>query len=345
MKAAVLETEHRLAIREVDPPRIRAADEVLIRVRTVGVCGSEVHAFEGTHPYRKAPVILGHEMAGDVVAVGEAVRAFRVSDRVVVDPQWICGVCRHCRAGNANLCPSKQVLGTRSWPGAFGELIVAPENATFALPPTLSYAEGSLIEPLTIAVHVVRRAGLKAGESVAILGSGSVGALIAGVASALEAGPIITADIRQHCLDVARRRLGATHSILLPDASFPATIQTLTNGEGVHTVFVCADDAKLVNLALEIAGRRGRVVLVALITSEPLGLQAFDLISKEISLIGSLMANHDDVRTALELASSRRVDVAAILTHRLPIEKAQRGMEMAATKDDGAIKVVLEFGA
>ena len=105
MRAAQLQDERRIVITEVENPSITEPDQVLIHVKTVGVCGSEVHAFEGTHPYRKAPVILGHEVAGDVVAVGNAVTAFKAGDRVIVDPQWTCGVCDYCRSGNENLCP------------------------------------------------------------------------------------------------------------------------------------------------------------------------------------------------------------------------------------------------
>jgi len=328
---------------EAEMPTIQSADEILIQVKTVGVCGSEVHAFEGTHPYRKAPVILGHEAAGDVVSIGEAVTTFKVGDRVIVDPQWTCGQCAYCRVGDLNLCPSKKVLGTPPWPGAFGEYITASEEAVFHLPDNLSYAQGSLIEPLTISVHVARRANLVVGESVAILGTGSIGGLLAGVCRVQGAGPVITADIRQHCLDAARERLGATHDFLLPDDNLVDKVKRLTGGEGVDVVFITADDVSLVSQGVEMARRRGRIVLVALLTDAPLQLMAYEIIRKELHIVGSIMSNHKDVRKAIELAASSQVDVEGILTHVLPIEEAQRGMELAHTKDDGAIKVILSF--
>jgi L-iditol 2-dehydrogenase len=343
MRAAFLETEGRLVMVEAEMPTIQSADQILIQVRTVGVCGSEIHAFEGTHPYRRAPVILGHEMAGDVLSVGEAVTTFKVGDRVIVDPQWTCGACAYCQNGDINLCPSKKVLGTVPWPGAFGEYIVVPEEAVFHLPDSLSYAQGSLIEPLTIAVHVARRVGLKAGQSVAILGTGSIGGMVSGVCDALGANLIITADIRQHCLDAARERLGATHDFLLPDDHMVDKVKALTSGEGIDAVFITADDVSLVNLAVEMAKRRGHIVLVALLTEAPLQLMAYPIISKELHIVGSNMSNNDDVREAIELASSGQVDVEGIITHVLPIEEAQRGLELAQTKEDGAIKVVLSF--
>jgi L-iditol 2-dehydrogenase len=341
MRAAFLDRVGHVAMIEAEKPVIEGADQVLIRVRAVGVCGSEVHAFQGTHPFRKAPVVLGHEMAGVVSAVGKAVTGFRAGDRVLVDPQWTCGTCAYCQAGDTNLCPSKKILGTSAWPGAFGEYVVVPGEAVFRLPDHLSFVQGSLIEPLTVAVHVVRRSGLKAGQSAAILGTGSIGGMVSGVCHARSVAPIIAVDVRQHCLDAARERLGATHDFVLPDDELVDQVKALTGGEGVDAVFVTADDASLVNLAIEMAKRRGHIVLVALITEAPLQFMAYSIISKELHIVGSTMSNNDDVQEAIELTASGRVDVEGILTHVLPIEDAQKGMELARSKDDGAIKVVL----
>jgi len=343
VKAAVLTSVRHIAIQEVASPTPEADDQVLIRVRTVGICGSEVHAYHGTHPFRKPPAILGHEMAGDVVAVGSAVTRVAVGDRVTVDPHWPCGRCNYCRAGHINLCPAKRVLGTREWPGAFGEYILAPEEAIFRLPDHLSYVQGSLIEPLTIAVHVLRRAGLQAGESIAVLGSGSIGGMLIGVGHALGARPIIAADIRQHCLDAARERMGATHDILLPQQDLVAEVLRITEGAGVDVVCIAADDPWLVSQAVQIAKGHGRIALVALLCTEPLQLMGYELIRKEAQVLGNTMSVTKDVHTALELAATGQVDVEGILTHVLPHYDAQRALELAASKADGAIKVMLTY--
>jgi L-iditol 2-dehydrogenase len=260
-----------------------------------------------------------------------------------VDPQWTCGECTYCRTEYINHCQNKKVLGTSAWPGGFGEYILAQENAVFHLPESLSYKQGSLLEPLTVDVQVVKQADLTAGESVAILGTGSIGGLLSGVCRVVGAEPIITADVRQHCLDAARERLGATHDFLLPDESFVDKVKEVTGGEGVDVTFVTADDVSLVNRAVEMTKPRGRIVLVALLRDAPLQLMAYDIIGKELNIIGSTMTHHADMQKAIELAASGQVDVEAIATHVLPIEEAQRGMELVDTKDDGAIKVTLSF--
>jgi L-iditol 2-dehydrogenase len=343
MRAAFLETEGHLVMIDAQMPTIQSPDQILIKVRTVGICGSEAHAFRGSHPFRKAPVILGHEVAGDVVSVGESVLNFKTGDRVIVNPQWTCDECAYCRAGDINLCPSKKVLGTSSWPGAFGEYIMAPEKSILHLPDSLSYTQGSLIEPLSVAVHVARRANVSAHKPVAILGSGSVGGMLVGVCHAYGAEPIVAVDIHEHCLDIARKRMGATHSLLAPDEKLAERVKDLTKGEGVDVVFVTADEPILVTQGVEMTKRRGRIMLVALLTDSPLNLAAYEILEKELEIVGNMSINDEDMQQAIALAASGQVDVNAIATHVLPIEEAQRGMELASTKDDGAIKVILSF--
>jgi L-iditol 2-dehydrogenase len=248
-----------------------------------------------------------------------------------------------CLRGDVNLCPSKRVLGTQSWPGAFGEYVTAPQESVFPLPENLYFEQGSLIEPLTVAVHVAHRAGIGPEKSVAVLGSGSIGGMVSGTARALGAGPVIAADIRPHCLDAARERMGATHDFLLPNPHFTDEVMALTGGQGVDVAVITADEPALVNLALDLVRRRGTIVLVALLTEAPMQFMGYKVIAKEAHIIGSTMANHHDVREALALTASGRVDVSGIVTHHLPIEEAPRGMELARTKADGAIKVILDY--
>jgi L-iditol 2-dehydrogenase len=344
MRAAKLEETGKIVFHDDLPlPEITQPDQVMIQVKCVGVCGSEVHAFDGTHPFRKAPVVLGHEMSGVVTGVGEGVTGFHPGDRVVVDPQWTCGKCEYCLRGDINLCPSKRVLGTQSWPGAFGEFVVVPEEAVFSLPDGLSFDQGSLIEPLTVGVHLAHRAAIEPGQTVVVLGSGSIGGMVSAVARARGAKQVIAADIRMHCLDAARERMGATHDFLLPDPGFVDKVKALTDGNGADVVVVAADEPALVDMALDMIKRRGTIVLVALLTEAPLEFIGFKVISREAHIIGTSMANLNDVREAIDLTASGQVDVTGILTHHLPIEQAQRGLELAATKADGAIKVILEF--
>jgi len=343
MRTALLRAVGDLVLTETEMPAISGADEVLVQVKAVGICGSEVHAYRGTHPFRKAPAILGHEAAGIVAQVGAAVTAFAPGDRVYVDPQRTCGRCVYCQAGQINLCPQKAVLGTLEWPGAFGEYIVAPSEALYHLPDALSYLQGALVEPLTVAVHVARRAQVRAGEGIAVLGTGSIGSLLVGVCRALGASPIVAVDIRPHPLDVARTRLGATHTVLLPRDDLEAAVGRATGESGLHVVFCTADEPGLATRGSALLRRRGRLLIVALMTQAPIELEAYRILSQELQVIGSTMSAHEDVHDAIELVASGAVDVSAIATHVLPIERAPQAIELAATKGEDAIKVVLTF--
>jgi L-iditol 2-dehydrogenase len=343
MRTALLRAVGDLVVTETDAPAMAHPDEVLVRVKAVGICGSEVHAYRGTHPFRKAPAILGHETAGVVAEVGPSVSGFVPGDRVFVDPQRTCGECAYCQVGQINLCPHKMVLGTSEWPGAFGEYIVVPSQALFHLPEHLSFVQGALVEPLTVAIHVARRAQVRVGEVVAVLGTGSIGCMLVGVCRALGAKPIVAADIRPHPLEVARTRLGATHTVLLPQDDLEACVEAATSGGGLDVVFCTADEPSLAMRGLRLLRRRGRLLVVALMTQAPMELEAYRILSQELHVIGSTMSVHDDVRDAIELAARGDVDVSAIATHLLPIEEAPRAMELAATKDHGAIKVVLTY--
>jgi L-iditol 2-dehydrogenase len=343
MRTALLRAVDDLIVTETEMPAIAQADEVLVQVKAVGICGSEVHAYRGTHPFRKAPAVLGHEAAGIVAEVGPAVTVFAPGDRVYIDPQRTCGRCVYCQAGQIHLCPQKVILGTSEWPGAFGEYIVAPSAALYHLPDALSFVQGALVEPLTVAVHVVRRAQVRAGEGVAVLGTGSIGSLLVGVCRVLSAGPIVAVDIRPQPLEVARTRMGATHTVLLPRDELAAAVERATGGTGLDVVFCTADEPGLATRGSELLRRRGRLLIVALMTQAPIELEAYRILSRELQVIGSTMSTHEDVQDAIELVASGKVDVSAIATHVLPIERAAQAIVLAATKGEGAIKVVLTF--
>lgn len=342
MKAVLLEATHKLTLTDVDPPTIQGADEVLINVKTVGICGSEVHAFNGTHPFRKPPCILGHEAAGQVVSVGSGVQTFKPGDRVCVDPQWTCGECEFCQSGDQQLCPSKKVLGTTNWPGAFGEYMIVPEQAVYRLPDHLSNIQGTLVEPLSVGVHANRRANIQAGESVAVLGAGPIGMTVTAVASTRGAAPIIVSDLQQHCLNISKNHLGATNTLVAGRDPLVDTIMNITEGKGVDVVFLTVGIPALFNEALKIVKSRGRIVLVALF-EKPLQLEAFDIVGRDVSIVGSQMYNAADIRTAIDLIATGKVQLDAMVTHILPLSQAQHGFEMASTKTDGAVKVILTF--
>ncbi len=341
MKAAQLKSIGQVEVIDVPCPVLKNPDDVLVKVNEVGVCGSENHAFRGTHPFRKPPVIMGHEMSGVVEDFNSNVKGIKKGDRVFVDPQLVCGKCEYCLLGDYHLCPSKIVLGSPGWEGAFGEYVVVPSYTIHPIPNNMTYDQALMIEPLSVSLHAVKRSGLQQGQSIAILGTGTIGNLAAGVARDLGANKVITVDVHNHCLDTARKEMGSTHNFLLPNDNFSDEVRELTNGQGVDAVIICGDGSNLPGLAVNIIKRRKTVVVAALMTEFPLEFAAHNLVRQEINLIGTYMYNKKDIEEAMHLIYSRRVRAEAIITHRLSLEQTQLGMELSSTKSDQAIKVVI----
>jgi L-iditol 2-dehydrogenase len=340
MKAVVLRDYYKLAIEEVPEPEPEP-NEVKIRVVATGICGSEIHAYKGTHPFRCPPAILGHEMTGEVVLIGAEVKRFAIGDRVTIDPQKVCGVCDDCRSGYPNCCSRKIMLGMQEWIGSFGEYIVCPESQVYRLPDHVSYYDGSMSEPLAVGVHAVRQAGIGPNSSVLVLGAGTIG--LSSLAAAIEAGATTTivTDVRDFNLEVARK-LGATVTVSVGRQDINQVVAEVTGGKGVDAALVTTGLSVVVNQAVAAVRKRGKVVLIA-IFEEPISItDSFAVISAERVLVGSQTYKPQDVRDALDLICSGQVNVGAMITHCLPIVQIQHAFEIVDKRLEGCIKVILK---
>ena len=341
MKAAVLTAHYRVEMQEVPEPEPRD-NEVKIKVVSSGVCGSEVHAYKGTHPFRHPPSILGHETAGDIVAVGSAVTRFKVGDRVTVEPQITCGVCDYCRAGHPNLCVAKVVLGTQKWIGAYAEYFVAPEQVVYKIPDHVSYDEAVMIEPLAVGVHAVREAGVQLGQSALILGGGTIGLCTLAAARAAGVMTTVVTDAMDFNLAVARD-LGATATVNVRQGDVKSVVDELTGGKGVDTAFVTVGFSPVFNQGLTSVRKRGQVVVVALFAGAFSVDDPFLVVGGERAIRGSQMYTGADVQVAVDLIGSGQVNAKTFLTQRLPMSEAQRGFEIVDKKLEDCVKVVLHW--
>ena len=232
--------------------------EVKIKVKAAGVCGSEVHAYNGTHPFRHPPAIMGHELAGEVVEVGSLVRRFQAGDRVVAEPQKTCGVCLYCQSTDYYLCRQKVVLGTTTWNGAFGEYVTAPEKIVYPLPDNMSFEEGALVEPLAVGLHAVRQSSVQIGSSVVIIGSGTIGLATMACAKAQGAGHIIAADVIDFNLETAKK-MGATRVVNVKKEKLAEIIKREVHPEGVEIGFDAAGYPAVVDDLLSVTRRKGEI--------------------------------------------------------------------------------------
>lgn len=335
MKAARCVASGRFEIREQQRP-VPEADDVLVRVRVCGICGSDLHFFVGGFPPPR--VCPGHEITGEIVDAGpDAVE--RIGERVAVEPLVPCGACPYCRAGDYQLCPGFQILGN-TLDGGFAEYVRVPARAAFILPASIDFEVGSLTEPLSVAVHALRLARLDPGDRVLVLGGGTIGLMSVAAARAAGAGDVWTTARHPHQAEAARR-LGADEVFLGPAgeeelrersrrAPIDAVIETVggeadTLGEAVQLV------------------RRGGVVMVLGIFTRPVSIDATTLVIKEARVIGAMTYGRSGTRAdfdrALQILARTPEPFRALITHRVALDEIEHGFATAADKRSGSIKV------
>ncbi|WP_252312212.1 zinc-binding dehydrogenase [Sinobaca sp. H24] len=211
MKAVFVEEAEKIVLKEVEKPGIKE-DEVLIKVFTAGICGSDIHTYKGLHPFRKPPVVIGHEVAGEVVDIGKHVSNVKVGDRVTVEPQLGTGESEGEMTGNVNYSDKRTAPGMGEWLGTMADYFVSPESLVVALPDSVSYERGVLVEPLAVGVHAAYKAAVKPDDKVAVLGSGPIGLLTLTAVRAKGVEQTVVTDVLDYSLDVARE-LGASATI------------------------------------------------------------------------------------------------------------------------------------
>jgi len=336
MRAAFLSAPRKLEVKEVAAPSV-GDDEVLIRVRVAGVCGSDLHTYRGVHPFRKPPVVLGHEICGTIVSMGRQVSGFSVGQRVTVEPQRTCGRCPLCLEGRYNICPSKVVPGVGGWVGSMAEFFVAPANRVYLLDESVDDAAGALVEPLAVGAHAVGRAGNVKGKHVAVIGSGTIGLCVLIAARQLGASRVTVSDVLPFKLDAATH-LGADRAIDARKAPLPVQFE----GEA-DAVVVAADYPGAIDEAMQICKRGGTVVGVALF-ERPLKLDVNRAVTGERELRGSMIYRAEDYRTVLGWLREGTIELSHLVTHRMPLAEAPRALQMMDTTDGNPIKILLEVG-
>jgi threonine dehydrogenase-like Zn-dependent dehydrogenase len=341
MRAAFIEKPMSMVFTDVDEPQITKANELKIKVKVTGICGSEIHAYRGTHSFRIPPVVSGHEFAGEVVEIGFGVTKYSVGDRVTVEPQYGCGECADCRKGQYNVCKNKVVLGSNKWSGSFGEYVIAPEGAVIPLPDNITYEQGALIEPLAVGLHIVRKSKLEIGQTVAIIGAGTIGLSVLISAKMAGAQNIIVSDIVEYNLQVAKE-LGATYCIDLSKEDTVKMYNDYSADTGIDVVFVAVNAISAFQTALDIVSPRGTIGILA----PPRNAQGCDLVSitdKELWIVGTFMYVRREFEMIRDKIADGTIEVTPLISKIMPVEDAAQAMEIADKKTEDIIKILMRF--
>jgi L-iditol 2-dehydrogenase len=341
MRVAMYYSNRDVRLEEMPMPGI-GPGELLVRIEASGICGSDVMEWYRAH---KVPLVLGHEIAGEVVAVGADVQRFATGDRVAVTHHVPCMNCHYCNSGHHTVCET--LRNTSFYPGGFAEYVRVPainvELGTFLLPDSVSYEEGSFMEPLACVLRGQRQARFFPGCSVLVIGSGISGMLHTMVAKALGAGRVVATDKDDYRLK-AVERLGA-EAAFKADEDVPSRFRDLNNGRGADLIIICAGATQAVKQAMAVVGRMGSILFFATTRPEvsiPLPINEF-FWRNEVTLTSSYAGSPADCETALELIRSGRLPVAETITHRLPLVDTGQGFDLVVNPRD-SIKVIIEPG-
>jgi L-iditol 2-dehydrogenase len=340
MKVLLLSKYRHLEVANLPVPKPQYG-EVLVRVAACGICGSDVHGYDGTSGRRIPPIVMGHEAAGTIAAMGEGVKGLSEGDRVTFDSTIYCGTCSYCLRGEMNLCDQRQVLGVSCSDyrraGAFAEFVVVPSRTIYRLPDTIAFAEAAMLEAVAVAIHAVSLARISPDRSALVLGAGTIGLLIQQALRVAGCSRVYVADIDPTRLKLAKD-LGAT-AILSAEADLVAQVQQLTGGIGVDIAFEAVGRNETVRAAIENVRKGGSVVLVGNITPE-VTLPLQKVVARQIALQGSC-ASAGEYPRAIELMASGAINVKPLITAIAPLEEGPRWFERLYAREPNLMKVVL----
>lgn len=333
MTEAVLEATGRISVRETDDV-VAQHGEALVAVHRVGICGSDIHAFRGQHPFIHPPIVLGHEFAGRVMTA-PADSGFKPGDRVTVEPSLVCGLCRNCRSGRYNICEHLRVIGCQSR-GAMADLIAVPADRMLRLPDSMSWDEACLVEPLAVGVHAVRRADLSPGDSILILGAGTIGLMCLSAAKSMGAASVTVADPVAWRRDLAVK-LGADETCADPESC--ASPQAPA-AQAPDIIIECTGHGEAVATAVRLSRKGGRIVIVG-VHGKPALVEIGLIQDWELDIRGALMYTRGDFEEALNLITERRVLTEPIITHRMLLANVANAFETLNDPEAEALKVIL----
>ena len=343
MKALLLSEYKRLQVVDLPTPQ-PGFGEIVVRVAACGICGSDVHGYDGSSGRRIPPLVMGHEAAGIVAAVGAGVDKFHKGDRVTFDSTIYCGECLYCRRGRVNLCDKREVLGVSCGQyrrnGAFAEFVVVPARIVYRLPGNLSFSEAALLEAVSVALHAVSLVAIQPGSSALVVGAGTIGLLIQQALRVAGCSRVFVTDVDENRLALSRS-LGAT-AVLLSGADLIHDVLQQTDGTGVDLAVEAVGNTAAVHSAVNSVRKGGDVVLVGNVSPE-VTIPLQKVVSCQITLHGSCASSGEYPR-AIDVMSGGQIRVKPLISAIAPLAEGPQWFERLYAREQGLLKVVLEPG-
>ena len=341
MLQQVMTAPGKIEFREIEMP-VPKSGEVLIRIMKIGVCGSDIHVWHGKHPFTSYPVTQGHEVSGEIAALGAGVENLEVGQKVTIQPQVVCGKCYPCRHGKYNLCETLKVMGFQTT-GVASEYFAVDAAKVTPLPQEMSFDEGAMIEPLAVAVHAVRKFGDMRGMRVAVLGAGPIGILVAQAAKGMGAESVLITDISDLRLEKARQ-CGVDFCVNTCEADFGEALVSSFGPDKADVIYDCAGNNVTMGQAIRCARKGSTIILVAVFA----GMAEVDLAvlnDHELDLNTTMMYRNEDYLEAIELVRAGKVDLKPLISKHFAFRDYAEAYRYIDENRETTMKVIIDVQA
>ncbi|MFH1614061.1 MAG: zinc-binding dehydrogenase [Planctomycetota bacterium] len=339
MRQAVMTEPGRIEFREVSTPETSSC-EILLRIKQIGICGSDIHVWHGKHPFTSYPVVQGHEFSAVVEAVGDGVKGIKPGMKATSRPQIVCAKCRPCKRGDYNICDVLKVQGFQA-PGVAQEFFITTRDNIVLLPDLLTFEQGVLVEPAAVGVHSTGRVKDLKGKNVAVLGAGAIGNLVAQVARCRGAEKILITDISDFRLEIAKK-CGILNTSNAKNESLAKASKRVFGNKGFDVAFEAVGIEATMDAAVEYIQKGGEIVVLGVFSHKP-RIDMSVIGDRELSLIGTLMYKHQDYQKAVELIADGGIATEPLVTKHFPFEQYTNAYNFIEEQADKTMKVIIDL--
>src|SRR4030042_2023069 len=340
MRQAIMTAPGVIEYRNIAEPEKINDNEILLRIKKIGICGSDIHVYHGEHPAVQYPVVQGHEYSAVVEAIGRNVTKAKPGTKATARPQLVCGSCSPCKRGQYNICKKLKVEGFQS-PGVAQDLFVIPEERLVVLPDIMTFEQGALIEPSAVGAHATRRAGDLHGKNVVISGAGTIGNLVAQFAKIRGAGKVLITDISDYRLRIAKK-CGIEGVLNVARTTFEKGVKTYFGEEGFHIGFEAAGVQASLDALISFVENGGDIIIIGVYAENPV-MNMYYVGEHELNVYGSMMYPQEDYEFAVKMITDGKIITAPLIPRDFPFEKFLDAYRFIDEKGHKIMKVMIDL--